>query len=193
MKTPERTIFRHFTNERENFGSYEKENFGSYEKATRKERRNAMFLQQVERTIREFYERYAKKYDLSAGDYDEVHAFVSGDGSTRVAFSKNSTRTTAYLDENDELHLLNPADDSELTEYAEEYGWSENDVRRIRFGDGNPTATDEKFEILQELVSDAIWKICEISGKSPDEVLFELGSSGKEVRSLGLKTTGKAN
>ena len=93
-----------------------------------------MFFEKIQKIIDAFYSRYVEHYDMSCDDYDCLRAYYNIENELRVMFSKGMIHLIVWLDENtDELHISNQKGE-ELTDFADEYGWTEADVRKIRFG-----------------------------------------------------------
>lgn len=97
-----------------------------------------MFLSEMQRVIDAF-----KRFMELDGEYEDLCRILAI-GPVRssakgwlypVKFTYPTYSLVAWLDVNDELHIINPDTRESVFDYAEEQGWSDEDVQYIRFGE----------------------------------------------------------
>ena len=93
-----------------------------------------MFLEQAQRTLNAYINRYAHRYNSDCTDFYKLSSYADAE-KTVIEVSIADYSHIAWLDDNDELHIVNSKTGESILDYAVENGWSEEDVSYIRFGD----------------------------------------------------------
>lgn len=91
-----------------------------------------MFIQQTQKIISAFTERYIK-YDSERSDYYKINAYEDAFKQV-VEFFINDYSLIVWLDEYEGLHIVNSKTHQSVFDYAEENGWSWEDVQYMKFG-----------------------------------------------------------
>lgn len=91
-----------------------------------------MFIQETQKIIKTFHERYISKYDSERGDYHEIHSYIGNTGIHFVCFYIEDYYLRAYFTDN-EFHIEN-ANGESIFNYANENNWSEEDIHFMKFG-----------------------------------------------------------
>ncbi len=92
-----------------------------------------MFIQEVQKVISTFYERYVARFDSECGDYHKINSYEEDDKQV-VEFFINDYSLKAWIDDSEELHIINSLTGESIFDYADEQGWDEDTVYYMKYG-----------------------------------------------------------
>ena len=92
-----------------------------------------MFIEQAQKVISAFNDRYVANYDSERSDYFEI-TVKDEQGTITAMFSIENYHLKAWIDEHEELHIINPETGESIFDYAEENGWDEEAINFMKLG-----------------------------------------------------------
>ena len=95
-----------------------------------------MFIQETQRIINTFKERYDSYYSSERGDYHHIEAYEYKPGEVHVRFWMSDYYLEAYFtgkESKEEFHIENDRKES-IFDYAEENCWEPIDVAYMKYG-----------------------------------------------------------